>query len=112
MTTIASPIPQALDRSLDQKRAALRKANQVRFARAALKRRLATKEIRPAQVLADPPACALGMRAFDVIRARGGWGVSKTRRLMVSARVSESKTVGGLSDRQRAELVQLLGGDR
>ena len=38
-------------------------------------------------------------------------GRVKAARLLNSCRISQSKTVGGLSDRQRAELVSLFNRD-
>lgn len=47
-------------------------------------------------------------KAFDVLRWGPGIGRSKADRILTKARISPSKTIGGLSDRQRTELLELI----
>lgn len=116
VTTIASPVPQAPVRSLEQRRDALRRANEVRARRVGLKREMRMSATFARQlaveVLSDPPEWAAAMRTVELVLAIPMIGKTKARRILFRLRISESKTLGGLSDRQRAELVQLLGGDR
>ncbi len=99
---------QAPERSLDQRMEALRRANDVRMKRAQLKRDLKDGAIDIADVLKDPPEHVLTAKVFDLLLAVPRCGRVKATRYLQTCRVSASKTVGGLSERQRAELVALL----
>lgn len=100
-----------LVRTGEQRTESLRKANDVRLARAQLKRRLAAREVEAWRLLKDPPGWLLTMRVEDLLRAQRGWSFNRACRTLRAVMASESKTVGGLSQRQRAELVRLLGGE-
>lgn len=95
-------------RSLEQRQAALKKANLVRCARAALKKNISAGVVSATDVLADPPPELLSMKVFDLLRALPKFGVVKAGRVMNQARIAQSKTIGGLSDRQRDELLRVL----
>ena len=47
-------------------------------------------------------------KVFDIILAVPKYGRVKVNRILNQCRISPSKTIGGLSERQRAELVALL----
>jgi hypothetical protein len=109
MSTVQKVPTQAPVRSLDQRMEALSRANEVRVQRAELKRRLKAGESSIDAVLADPPDYLLTAKVFDMLLAVPKFGRVKATRCLNQCRISQSKTVGGLSDRQRAELVLLLG---
>jgi len=50
-------------------------------------------------------------KVFDILMAVPKFGRVKAARLLNQCRISQSKTVGGLSDRQRGELIALFGRD-
>jgi hypothetical protein len=50
----------------------------------------------------------LSAKAFDMILAVPKYGRVKANKILTQCRISPSKTIGGLSERQRAELVQFL----
>jgi hypothetical protein len=50
----------------------------------------------------------LTAKVFDMIVAAPKYGKVKATRLLNQCRISQGKTLGGLSERQRAELVELL----
>ncbi|MGZ6565047.1 MAG: integration host factor, actinobacterial type [Solirubrobacteraceae bacterium] len=79
-----------------------------RTARAKLKQELREGKLRIEQVLARPPEHVSTARVLDLLVAVPKIGPVKATRLLNSARVTPSKTVGGLSDRQRARLIELL----
>ena len=87
---------------------ALGRANQVRRRRAGLKRELAAGTVSIVAVLADPPPYAETARVRELLRALPRFGPVKTRRLLSHCQVPEGKTVAGLSDRQRAALIEQL----
>ncbi|MGA0122998.1 MAG: integration host factor, actinobacterial type [Gaiellales bacterium] len=95
-------------RSASQRQSALERANQIRVRRAALKRDLKSGERKLADVLARPSEWVLTAKVHDLLVCVPGIGAVKAARMLQQCRVSGSKTVGGLSDRQRTELVALL----
>jgi hypothetical protein len=99
---------QAPARSLDQRMEALQRANDVRVRRAQLKRDLKAGVVHIESILLDPPEWVSTAKVFDMLMAVPKFGRVKAARLLNQCRISQSKTVGGLSERQRAELVDLF----
>ncbi len=100
---------QAPSRSLDQRMEALRRANDIRVKRAQLKKDLKLGRVKLEDILRDPPDYVSTAKVLDMLMAVPKFGQVKAKRYLTQCRISESKTVGGLSDRQRAELIGLLG---
>jgi hypothetical protein len=99
---------QAPLRSLDQRMDALRRANEIRVRRAQLKKDLKSGSAHIETILSDPPEYVETAKVFDILMAVPKFGRVKAARFLNQCRISQSKTVGGLSERQRAELVGLL----
>ena len=99
---------QAPLRSLDQRMDALRRANEIRVRRAQLKKDLKAGTVQIEAVLSDPPEYVETAKVIDILMAVPKFGRVKAARFLNQCRISQSKTVGGLSERQRAELVGLL----
>src|SRR5215813_14975478 len=99
---------QAPARSLDQRMEALRRATDIRVRRAQLKKDLKDARVQIEDILLDPPEYVSTAKVFDMLMAVPKLGRVKAARLLNSCRISQSKTVGGLSERQRAELVSLF----
>ncbi len=99
---------QAPVRSLDQRMEALRRANDIRVKRARLKRDLKDGRVNIEQILRDPPEYVETAKVFDILMAVPKFGRVKAARFLNQCRISQAKTVGGLSERQRAELVGLF----
>lgn len=95
-------------RSHDQRLRALEAANQIRTRRAQLKRDLKAGKMHIERLLLDPPEYLGSAKVFDVMLAVPKYGRVKVNRILNGCRISPSKTIGGLSVRQRAELVALL----
>ena len=87
---------------------ALRRANEIRSKRAQLKRDLKAGKVKVEQLLMDPPEWVESAKAFDMLLAVPKYGRVKANKVLTQCRISPSKTIGGLSERQRAELVELL----
>ena len=98
----------APERSLDQRMDALRRANDVRVRRAQLKKDLKDGKIRIQTILGDPPEYVETAKVIDILMAVPKFGRVKAARFLNTCRISQSKTVGGLSDRQRSELIDLF----
>jgi hypothetical protein len=99
---------QAPTRSLDQRMEALQRANDVRVKRAKLKKDLKTGRVRVEEILADPPEYVGTAKVFDMLMAVPKFGRVKAARFLNQCRISQAKTVAGLSERQRDELVSLF----
>jgi len=87
---------------------ALRRANEIRTKRAQLKRDLKAGKVKVEQLLRDPPEWVMSAKVFDMILAVPKYGRVKANKILSQCRISPSKTIGGLSERQRAELVHML----
>ena len=99
---------QAPARSLDQRMEALRRANDIRVRRAQLKKDLKDGRVSIEKILLDPPEYVSTAKVFDMLMAVPKLGRVKATRFLNLCRISQSKTVGGLSERQRSELVALF----
>jgi hypothetical protein len=100
----------APERSLDQRMDALGRANRVRSRRAALKADLKHGHANIRDVLMAPPDFLLTAKVVDILMAAPKCGRVKSARIMEQCRISPSKTIGGLSERQRGELLASFGG--
>jgi hypothetical protein len=98
----------APERSLTQRMDALKRANDIRTRRASLKRDLKAGRIHIHSLLLDPPEYLETAKVFDLLLAVPKYGRVKVNRILTQCRISPSKTVGGLSERQRNELVSFL----
>jgi hypothetical protein len=87
---------------------ALRRANEIRVRRAQLKKDLKAGSARIEEILSSPPAYVETAKVIDILMAVPKFGRVKAARFLNQCRISQSKTVGGLSERQRTELVSLL----
>jgi len=87
---------------------ALERANNIRTRRAQLKRDLKAGKAKVESLLLDPPEWVETAKVFDMILAVPKYGRVKANKILTQCRISPSKTIGGLSQRQRAELVQML----
>ncbi len=98
----------APERSLTQRMDALKRANDVRTRRATLKRDLRASRTQIHGLLLDPPEYLQTAKVFDLLMAVPKYGRVKVNRILTQCRISPSKTIGGLSERQRNELVSYL----
>jgi hypothetical protein len=98
----------APERSPDQRMAALERANEIRTRRAELKRELKAGRQSIHQLLLAPPAWLETAKVFDMLLAVPKYGRVKANKVLAQCRISPSKTFGGLSERQRSELIAML----
>ena len=87
---------------------ALERANKVRLARADLKRNVATGETSVAEVVLQCPWEADSMTVADLLMSQRRWGQSRCRKFLAQVPMSETKTVGSMTDRQRRTLAAML----
>jgi hypothetical protein len=87
---------------------ALRRANEVRLARAELKRRVGDGEMTAAEVVLTTPWEAASMTIFELLGSQHRWGSTRCRKFLAEMGLPETKTVGAMTDRQRRALASLI----
>jgi hypothetical protein len=87
---------------------ALTRANEVRTFRAQLKRDLKAGRVPISALLLDQPTYLETAKVFDMLLAVPKYGRVKVNKILAHCRIAPSKTIGGLSERQRSELISLL----
>ena len=100
--TVAAPA------QMPQHMQALQNANRVRLARAALKRSVAAGDIEAAKVLRECPWEVETMTVGELLRSQRRWGRARCRKFLVSLSLSENRTIGRLTLRQRGVLAAAL----
>jgi hypothetical protein len=101
--TATAPAPQHMR--------ALAQANRVRLARAELKRQVAEGETTVAEIVLGCPWEADSMEIADLLVSQHRWGRTRCRRFLASIPMSETKTIGSMTDRQRRALAARLRGE-
>ena len=87
---------------------ALERANAVRLARAELKRKVALDQIDVAAVVLNCPWEAESMAVADLLMSQRRWGQTRCRKFLAQVPMSERKTIGSMTDRQRRTLAAML----
>jgi hypothetical protein len=87
---------------------ALERANKVRLARADLKRRVAVGDTSVAEVILECPWETHSMAVADLLMSQRRWGQTRCRKFLTQIPMSEKKTVGSMTDRQRRTLAAML----
>ena len=111
MPPVSESFPKQLaapERSLVQRMEALQRANDIRSRRAQLKRDLKAGRTPIHELLLEPLDYLQTAKVFDLLLAVPKYGRVKVNKILFLCRISPSKTLGGLSERQRGELVALL----
>jgi hypothetical protein len=91
-----------------QRALALQHANEIRVSRAALKRRIASGATSPSEVLLSCPTEIETMSVFQLLRSQQRWGPARCEQVLAAVQLSESKTIGSLTERQRGLMVAAL----
>ncbi|MDX6678775.1 MAG: hypothetical protein QOE31_2827 [Solirubrobacteraceae bacterium] len=99
-TATIAPAPQHMQ--------ALRRANEVRLARAALKRTVAEGGTTVGAVILACPWEAASMTIAELLLSQRRWGATRCSRLLGDLGMIETKTVGSMTERQRRELATVL----
>jgi hypothetical protein len=92
-----------------QRLRALERANEIRLARAELKRRIADGDTSAAQVILFPPCEASSWAIGDLLMSQRRWGGTRCRKFLTRNQISETKPIGKLTERQRRLLADQLG---
>lgn len=98
----------ALKTSEPQRLRALERANEIRLARAAIKRRIALGEVSAAEVILQCPEAADSWPVGELLISQRRWGSTRCRKFLSRNRIVETKPVGKLTERQRLLLASSL----
>jgi hypothetical protein len=96
------------DRDFDQRMEALAIANRIRVHRARMKVALHDGDRTVIDVLVNYEPEVDTMKVFDLLVAAPKIGKTKANAMLRACGVSPSRTVAGITDRQRGELVAML----
>jgi hypothetical protein len=80
----------------------------VRLARAELKRSVAGGETSVSEVILQCPWEAASMAVGDLLMSQRRWGQTRCRKFLVQVPMSEQKTIGSMTERQRHTLAAML----
>jgi hypothetical protein len=97
--------PRTKKRGTSQCMQALARANEVRLARASLKRDISAGRRSIMEVILSSPWEAESMSLGELLCSQRRWGRARSRKLLASATLSEGKRIGTLTERQRRLLV-------
>ena len=87
---------------------ALARANEVRLARAALKRQVGAGNRNVKEIVLECPWEAESMTISELLSSQRRWGKARSRKLIVSAGLSETKRIGAMTQRQRRVIAAAL----
>jgi hypothetical protein len=93
-----------------QRLRALERANEIRLARAELKRRIARGSVSAAEIILSPPYEASSWAIGELLMSQRRWGATRCRKFLIRNQISETKPLMTLTDRQRRLLASQLGG--
>jgi len=98
----------AMRTSEPQRLRALGRANEIRLARAGLKRRIALGEVSAADVLLGCPDEAGSWPIGELLISQRRWGTTRCRKFLSRNQIVETKPIGKLTERQRLVLAASL----
>jgi hypothetical protein len=87
---------------------ALQRANEVRLARAELKRMVNDGTTTVAEVIVECPWEAASMPIAELLVSQRRWGATRCSKFLTSIGLPETKTVGSMTERQRSVLAASL----
>jgi hypothetical protein len=80
---------------------ALQRANEVRLARAELKRQIADGLITVREVISECPWEAASMTIAELLVSQRRWGTTRCSKFLSGIGLPETKTIGSMTERQR-----------
>ena len=87
---------------------ALRKANEVRLARAELKRHVGDGVITVREVILQCPWEAASMTVVELLLSQRRWGTTRCNKFLAQNGMPEAKTIGAMTERQRLALAAAM----
>jgi hypothetical protein len=99
-TATIAPAPQHMQ--------ALQRANEVRLARAELKRRIGSGAMTVSEVILICPPEAGSMPIGELLMSQRRWGAARCRRFLEDIGMPETKSVASMTERQRRVLAAMV----
>lgn len=87
---------------------ALQKANEVRLARAELKRHVADGAVSVREVILQCPWEAASMPVVELLLSQRRWGVTRCSKFLAQHGMPEAKSIGAMTERQRLALAAAM----
>jgi hypothetical protein len=87
---------------------ALRRANEVRLARAELKREVGKGAITVGEVILNIPWEAASMTIAELLTSQRRWGTTRSSKFLEDIGMPETKTVESMTERQRSLLATMV----
>jgi hypothetical protein len=87
---------------------ALQRANEVRLARAELKRSVADGRTTVGGVILSCPWEAASMTIAELLLSQRRWGAARCSKFLAGIGITETKTVGSMTERQRIALAAIV----
>ena len=87
---------------------ALQRANEVRLARAELKRNVSVGTISVREVILQCPWEAASMTLVELLLSQRRWGTTRCSKFLAQIGMPEAKAIGAMTDRQRLALVAAM----
>jgi len=87
---------------------ALRKANEVRLARAELKRHVGDGAVTVKEVILQCPWEAASMTVLELLLSQRRWGITRCSKFLAQNGMPEAKTIGAMTERQRLALAAAM----
>ena len=94
--------------TMPQHMRALAHANEIRLARAALKRSVKSGDLGVADVVQSCPHEVETMTVSELLRSQRRWGRTRARKFLAPLAVNENREIGRLTTRQRNEVAMRL----
>jgi hypothetical protein len=95
-------------RKMPQHMLALAHANEIRLARAALKRAIKAGHTSAAEIVRGCPSEVSTMTVSELLCSQQRWGRARARKFLSPLAVSENRELGRLTERQRSEMARRL----
>src|SRR5688572_1101305 len=99
-TTMAPAPPQHMQ--------ALQRANEVRLARASLKRSIGVGTVTVGDVILTCPWEAASMTIAELLTSQRRWGTTRCSKFLLETGLPETKTIGSMTVRQRKLLAAMI----
>jgi hypothetical protein len=87
---------------------ALAHANEIRLARAALKRSIKAGRVSAAEIVRECPGEVSTMTISELLCSQQRWGRARARKFLSPLAVNENRELGKLTERQRSEMARRL----
>ena len=87
---------------------ALQRANEVRLARAELKRHVGEGAVSVKEVILECPWEAASMTVAELLLSQRRWGTTRASKFLAQIGMPEAKPIGAMTERQRLALVAAL----